>query len=496
MTVHNQAEADFLMNQLEPHHRVLEWGSGGSTAEIAVKVKSLLSIEHNLHWFEKSKNTLPDNVQYVLKPAQQEPEGGDDGTYEQFRSYIDRAKEDAQQNGPFDVIFIDGRARVACASICAQIGHKNTMVFIHDYDHPVKDDPGYRPEYLKAEDYLNRIDGEYTMWKFAIKNPHMNQEVGSRKSEARQQDIGQPLELEGNEGVLCKKIMPDKEAQYEKTDADDILGQEAMPQANENIGKLKDLLQNKAGKITFSLLGELGGLGAQLFQIASTIGIAEKNNCSYEFPYWKYAGMFANKIPQAEMEIEHDCPDIHRHYGMDYKDISRVNADLRGVFASEKFFSHCADKIREYFQPSHELKTHIEGKYKEILEMKDSCSIHVAGAQSDDMFNTDMCGMTAPLTDEYYQNATKKFKKKPNFVVFGDIPRAKKLFKGNNFTFIEGDGEIAELFLMAKCSHHIISNTFYAWWGAWLRKDENKKVIAPSYFCEECLEPTALCNQA
>lgn len=44
--------------------------------------------------------------------------------------------------------------------------------------------------------------------------------------------------------------------------------------------------------ITFSNLGKKGNLGNQLFQLASTIGIAEKNNQEYCFPSWDYADYF------------------------------------------------------------------------------------------------------------------------------------------------------------------------------------------------------------
>lgn len=164
MMVNNLEEQEFFLSHLKKDMRVLEYGSGASTFAIAPLVKELISIENNAAFYNEIKNTVPKNVQLHLVLANKEPNASyDDGTLADFVDYVTHPIA----SGPFDVIFIDGRARVACASICRQLGHKDTLVFIHDFNHPVE--KWRRPEYYEAEKYLERIEGVFTMWKFKIR---------------------------------------------------------------------------------------------------------------------------------------------------------------------------------------------------------------------------------------------------------------------------------------------------------------------------------------
>lgn len=76
-----------------------------------------------------------------------------------------------------------------------------------------------------------------------------------------------------------------------------------------------------------------------------------------------------------------------------------------------------------------------------------------------------------------------------NFLVFSnDISYAKALFEGDNIYFVDpiggekicSDSEKEDLALMSLCDHHIIANSSYSWWGAYLCKNINKKIICPT----------------
>ena len=73
----------------------------------------------------------------------------------------------------------------------------------------------------------------------------------------------------------------------------------------------------------------------------------------------------------------------------------------------------------------------------------------------------------------------------PHFFIFSDdYDWAMENFKSlpHPITVIKNGPEknYEDLTLMSKCKHHIIANSSFSWWGAWLNPNKNKIVIGPS----------------
>ena len=88
----------------------------------------------------------------------------------------------------------------------------------------------------------------------------------------------------------------------------------------------------------------------------------------------------------------------------------------------------------------------------------------------------------------YYKQAISKIKLdivEPHFFVFtNDASWVKQefgeLFEGVKMTLVEGNTQEEDLWLMSQAKHHIIANSSFSWWGAWLAKHEQQIVIAPT----------------
>jgi len=236
--------------------------------------------------------------------------------------------------------------------------------------------------------------------------------------------------------------------------------------------------------ITFANLGRYGRLSNQMFQIASTIGIAIKNNLEYGFPLWinhdhkdrfgssedcdiyKY---FKNPLPKLEAGKYRE---MQIHWG--YYDIKVPDkCSLSGHMQSEKYFEHCADLIRHYFE--------LNDTYSEFNPPENSIAIHVRRGDYDGDYHT-------RLSNEYYCKALENFSINSKVYIFSDdINECKKLFSWLDVTYIDGNHYMKDFAMMQKCTHFIIGNSTYSWWAAWLGKHPNKKVIAPKqWFGKKC----------
>ncbi len=158
---------------------------------------------------------------------------------------------------------------------------------------------------------------------------------------------------------------------------------------------------------------------------------------------------------------------------------------LQGYWQSERYFVNHAATLRKDFTFRHAPSGRNAELQNEILGCN-SVSIHVRrGDYVSDAKTHVMHGTCLP---DYYFNAVDllqqrlselrlfAFSDEPEWVAAVLKPRYPEIVVVDHN---QGDDSYNDMRLMSLCRHHVIANSSFSWWGAWLNPDPGKIVIAP-----------------
>lgn len=123
-------------------------------------------------------------------------------------------------------------------------------------------------------------------------------------------------------------------------------------------------------------------------------------------------------------------------------------------------------------------------RYYEQACGSESVSVHIRRGDYLQVSN----GQVA-LSAKYYHGAIEAMSKRVNnplWVFFSDdIPWCRAEFASlQNAVFVEGNGDQPweDLRLMMACRHHVIANSTFSWWGAYMGRDSNGIVFYPEHW--------------
>jgi hypothetical protein len=265
----------------------------------------------------------------------------------------------------------------------------------------------------------------------------------------------------------------------------------------------------------------IGGLGNQFFQYALGRNLAIKNNTELkldisgfeDYKLHKY-GLHHFNITEniaTKEDIQKFKPakrqflsglsgKISKHLLPWYKqkwiieqnfvynsDIFKIGRDvyLDGYWQSEKYFFDISEIIRNEFTVKNDPSGLNQDMLKIILDTH-SVSLHIR--RGDYFSNPKTKEIHGVLGLEYYRKSLnligEKVKDPQIFVFSDDIPWTRDNLKTDlPLHFIDHNGvenNYEDLRLMSNCKYHIIANSSFSWWGAWLGTNADKITIAPS----------------
>lgn len=162
----------------------------------------------------------------------------------------------------------------------------------------------------------------------------------------------------------------------------------------------------------------------------------------------------------------------------------RKSTYLDGHWQSERYFADHAEAIRSDLR----FRDAPSERNRELLRsMKGMVPVSLHVRRGDYVTSTDANATHGTCGIEYYVDAMQRvlsLAPESVFHVFSDdmdwaranLPRlAPMVFVDHN----SGTDDHFDLLLMSACKHHIIANSSFSWWGAWLNPNPEKLVIAP-----------------
>ena len=250
-----------------------------------------------------------------------------------------------------------------------------------------------------------------------------------------------------------------------------------------------------------------GGLGNQLFQYAlgRHLSIINKTGLTLDI-----TDLLADPMRNYRLDSFNIPSDICiKYYGLTNKILSALglvnkqtifensfefnrnilkcpmHIKLDGYWQTENYFKDIESVIRDDLTLKRTMPLNLLA-LKEQIESSNSVSLHVRRGDYASNPATNAYHGLCPL--EWYINAAMVMSEmvgKAHFYIFTDDELwAKSNIKFNApITFVPKgrDGEEAfDLTLMSCCKNNIIANSSFSWWGAWLNKNQSKRVIAPT----------------
>ncbi len=263
----------------------------------------------------------------------------------------------------------------------------------------------------------------------------------------------------------------------------------------------------------------MGGLGNQLFQYAAGFALAQKHQTELILNLSFYQSQVGEATPRGfelhrfPIQAQHNTQDpwallpkgskfkrlaqfasqrlrsprtrvLREHTSVHSLQGAPSQTVLFGYWQSESFFEDSSSALRESLRfPALDAVNSVWAE--RIHAAPVAVSLHVR--RGDYLKNPSAASVYWTQDAAYYQAALAELRERYcelTVFVFSDEPEwcRQELDLGPHAWIVEdntGDQSWRDMQLMSLCDHHIIANSTFSWWGAWLNPKASKTVIAP-----------------
>lgn len=250
-----------------------------------------------------------------------------------------------------------------------------------------------------------------------------------------------------------------------------------------------------------------GGLGNQMFQYAMVLALRNqghevKIDISYYDFFKMHNGYELNRVFGIKEEL-YNKQGIHILWlrllnklkpsflydfdSLEYTPSILANPKnyLFGYWQNEKYFKSIEKTVRDLF-----VFRNIDSTNEKIAKEMQGCesvSLHIRRGDYAEF------GLYI-LEESYYKEAIKFIQsryKMPIFYIFSDdMDESEKIANSLGIQYYlishnRGKESYKDMYLISQCKHHIIANSSFSWWGAWLGKNGGGEVIAPKLWLHD-----------
>ena len=275
----------------------------------------------------------------------------------------------------------------------------------------------------------------------------------------------------------------------------------------------RSCIQNVDNKIRNLYVVIHGGLGNQLFQIASAFGLAQKygrylvvltledhSRYMHQKKLDEYTSTIFNRFPcitwkeemtencqiYSEMDGENNCFEFSSKLDLGLAENRDRDWLMQGYFQNEKYFLEYRDALIGMIWQSG-ICDGLRVRFS-ACNLEKSYFLHI---RRGDYVDNDLYAMDM---DTYYKTAIEKVLEKDSdahfYVLSNDIEFCRNygVLRGLNATFLDREWEfdvLNSLFFMSLCSKGgICANSSFSWWGSWLNPNVDKLVIMPKQWIQ------------
>lgn len=261
----------------------------------------------------------------------------------------------------------------------------------------------------------------------------------------------------------------------------------------------------------------IGGLGNQMFQYAAGRRLAHIHNTELHLDLTRFASDALRNygLDKFRINAKIASPNLLKQVPFSRQDALRIgiknlycketgfqyvkeqsfdfnkrvlslpdNVYLEGYWQSEKYFKDIQGLLEREFSFKDE-QNRANRDLTELIHSTESVNLHIR--RGDYISNPATNEFHGTCSLDYYHRALEKLTKtveRPHLFIFSDDPEWvwNNLHVAYPSTLVDINGpekDYEDMRLMSLCNHHIIANSSFSWWGAWLSKYPDKQVYAP-----------------